>query len=391
MNRNRVLLLLLALLFLLTACSAPQPTEPPTAAPTEPPTEAPPGQKELQNEFDAVIRKDGMQGAVYAVYRDKVVYDKGFGMADDEHANGADVLYGVASLTKQFTAACIMQLYEAKKLDLDDDLSRYFPDYAHAKEITLRQLLSLRSGIPDYSVETFDGEIVAFCTGDEEREDAVTLSADNTARENIELIRGMFLSRDLLFTPGEQFDYSDSDYALLAAIVEQVSGEAYHDYIRRHLFEPLQLEHASFIDDASDVKGAVIARADAEEFDGDYYAVKGAEYGCGDVLISPRELYQWYGGLFGGKVVSEESLRLMTENHSSEGEAGYGFGLMLSQIGDHPLVYHTGWLPSRSSIVCYLPEDDYWQLVVTNRVGGNPYQVGATLVNTAASLLLSTE
>lgn len=381
-------ILLIALLLVPTACAdgkEPQPTE---ATEAVSPTEEKVGSdKELGEAFTRIVRSDGMQGAVLAVYGGEEVYAEGFGEALDGVPNTVDTLYGVASITKQFTAACILQLYEAKKLDLDDKLSCFFPDYVHSEKITLRLLLSQRSGIPDYSVEMREGEIVAFCDGDETLSDAVTLSTDNSAAENIALIRDMVFSSDLRFTPGERFDYSDSNYGLLAAIIEKVSGMSYHDYVRAHIFKPLHIAHASFIDDFADVKDAVIAQRDRVTFSEDYYAVKGAEYGCGDLLISPRELYLWYRGLFGGKVVGEDSLKLMTANYSAEEEIGYGFGLMLATVGGSEVMYHTGWIPSCSSAVFYIPDKDYCQIVSGNRSVGNPHQVAIALLDQAVERL----
>ena len=386
--RSILSIILASLLFVLTACAGSNDTHPTEATEAVSPTEKGAGSDTgLGDAFTRIVKSDGMQGAVLAVYGGEEVYAEGFGEALDGVPNTVDTLYGVASITKQFTAAGILQLYENKKLDLDDKLNRFFPDYAQAEKITLRQLLSQRSGIPDYSVETREEKVVAFCDGDETLSEAVTLSTDNTAAENIALIRDMVFSSDLSFTPGERFDYSDSNYGLLAAIIEKVSGMSYHDYVREHIFKPLHMMHASFIDDSADVKDAVIAQTDRVAFSEDYYAVKGAEYGCGDLLISPRELYLWYRGLFGGKIIGEASLKMMTTNYSTEEGIGYGFGLMLATVGGSEVMYHTGWIPSCSSAVFYIPDKDYCQIVSGNRSVGNPHQVAIALLNQAIERL----
>ena len=235
-----------------------------------------------------------------------------------------------------------MQLYEQGKLDIDDKLGKYFPDYKYGDIISLRQLLSQRSGIPDYSVDSFDGAVWATCDNSDKK---LRIDPDGSAREHIEAIRELYLSCDLLFEPGEMFYYSDSNFSLLAAIVERVSGKSYHEYVRDNIFEPLGLKTAAFIDDHSYPEGVTVAATDRQEFDYDYFDYKGVEFGCGDIMLSPADLYRWYRSFSGGKAVRESSYKLMTTNCSDEGEPGYGFGLMIAD-GDSKALYHYGWIPA---------------------------------------------
>ncbi len=398
MKRLLILLLLLSILAGAAACSPTLPADAtidstptqkakPTQAP-EPTERLDPKIKEkLKSTFTGLIKKDGTQGAILAVYKGEEVYQQGFGEALEGVPNSPDIMYGAASITKQFTAACILQLHEAGRLSIDDKLTRYFPDYTPGEKITLRHLLCMRSGIPDFSVDSSNGRIRAFCGSQKNPDASVTLYTDVSSEKNIASIRRMFLFLEPIFKPGERFDYSDSNYSLLAAVVEKVSQMPFHDYVRKHIFKPLKMEHSSFIDDSADMRGAVIAQTDRKEFDGDYYAVKGAEFGCGDLLISPRDLYLWYRGLFGGEVLSADSLKLMTSNNSAKGELEYGFGLVLSEIGGYSLMYHFGWIPSSASIIYYLPDQDYCQVVLTNRSAGNPHQLGDMLMEKAIKLL----
>ena len=336
--------------------------------------------RKVEKAFSKIIDSDDMSGAIYAVCDGEVVYDKGKGEAVKGTANSPDVVYAVASVTKQFTAAAIMMLYEQGKLDLDDKLDKYFPDYKYGKDITLRMLMYQRSGIPDYSVDIYDDEVLATCYGDTDIKDAVEVRDDVGAKENREEIRKMFLSRELLFEPDKYFDYSDSNYALLAEVVPIVTGVGFHDFIRRNIFDPIGMTNSAFIDEHEFLGDVVIAEPDHEEFEYDYFEYYGAEYGCGDIMLTPKDLYKWYRALFSGRVVSKENLKLITTNYSSKGELGYGFGLMISDEGDTKAVYHYGWIPSFYSSVFYVPEIDYFQTVLSNRSTGNPHKVSADLV-----------
>lgn len=327
----------------------------------------------ITQRFQASISDRGISGAVYAVYRGEVIFDSGAGMATEQLSNGSDVAYGVASLTKQFTAASVMQLFEQGKLDLNDAVGKYFPDYRYGDRICLKHLLSHRSGIPDYSVDSVDDQVVVTCWGEEDR--VLVISPDDTADVNREKIREFFLSVDLQFAPGDRYDYSDSNFALLAEIVSMVSGMPYHDYVRKNIFEPLGMEHSAFIDDHDDSVITKAAQTDRDDFSIDYYTVSGAEYGCGDILTTPQDLYRWYRGLMDHTVVTEGSYELMSDNYSGPFEMGYGFGLMISDTSESKVVYHSGYIPSYCSTVYYIPEYDYFQAVLCNHDDGDPYGI----------------
>ena len=337
-------------------------TEESTEAPTEEPTDSQ-IVAQLKDDIKNKVENSDMSAAVYVVQNGETLYDGGQGMATKEVKNSSEAVYGVASITKQFTAASILQLVADKKIDLNDRLDKFFPKYKHGKEITISQLLSMRSGIPDYYVESVENEIYVKCDG---TEDEITIDKESTREENIKAIRNLFLSQDLLFNPGEQFYYSDSNYALLAEIISQVSGMSYHEYIRKNIFEPLDMDTAAFIDD-HDYKGLVtIASTDTEEFSFNYYNYGGLEYGCGDLLCSTHDLYKWYKGLFSGKILHAKEFEMMTINHSKEGERGYGYGLSIGNSSPFTVYYHGGHIPSRYSIVYYIPECDYFEASLGN-------------------------
>lgn len=331
----------------------------------------------IQNKFATFIAEKKFSGAVYAVYHNDTIFDQGAGMATKTLKNGSDVAYGVASVTKEFTAAAIMQLAERGELKVTDKLSKYFPGYRYGDEITIWHLMAQRSGIPDYSVESEDDKVLVSCHGSEYSNIAIALN--RSAEENRDKIRTFFLSKELLFEPGEYYDYSDSNYALMAEIITRVSGMEYHDYVRENIFEPLGMEHSAFIDDYDPSVITKVAQTDRSEFNRDYFTVKGAEYGCGDVLTTPKDLYLWYRGLTSGKVVSEKTYREMTTNYSEEDELGYGYGLMVSEKGEAKVIYHYGYIPSYYSSIIFVPELDYFQVVLSNHGDGDPHLMAADM------------
>lgn len=333
--------------------------------------------QKIENKFSSFIASRKFSGAVYAVYHNNVVYDKGAGMATNKLQNGPDVAYGVASLTKEFTAAAIMQLSDKGMLKTSDKISKYFPGYRYGDDIEIWHLLAQRSGIPDYSVDSLDDKVVVTCFNDEKSE--IVLRTDASAEENRDKIRAFFMSEELLFEPGSYYDYSDSNYALLAEIVTRVSGMDFHDYVRQNIFEPLEMTKSAFIDDYDPSVITEVAQTDRSEFNRDYFTVKGAEYGCGDILTTPKDLYLWYRGFTSGKVVSDESYQAMTRNYSMEDELGYGYGLMISDTSEKKVIYHYGFIPSYYSSIIFVPELDYFQVVLSNHGNGDPHLMAADL------------
>lgn len=332
---------------------------------------------DIETRITDYVGRMNISGSVLIVDHGETVLDFAQG---DYTGKGSDIKYGVASVTKQITATCIMKLYEENKLDIDDTLDNWFPEYRHAKKITVRQLLCQQSGIPDYSVETKDGDAWVFTDNSAYM---TMVKPGNSAHTNRKIIRDMIFESDLLSEPGTEFYYSDSNYALLATIVENVSGISFHAYVRDNIFVPLGMS-AAFIDDYEYGKDVVVATTDRDEFEDDYYLYKGVEFGCGDMLASTNDLYKWYKGFTRYKIVSKSSYELMTENYSPEGDLGYGYGLMISDEGDSKVLYHYGYIPSFYSSIFMVPEKDLFVSVLGNHGKGYPHTVAYIITETYA-------
>ena len=129
-----------------------------------------------------------------------------------------------------------MILRDQGKLSVDDTIDKYFPEYSKGKDITIKHLLTMRSGIRDTVGEGFAG----------------TLPYTNTEEKNTTLIKEWIFGESLLFEPGSAFRYSNSNYILLADIVEQASGQYYNDFLREYIFDPLDMKHTGLITEVPD-------------------------------------------------------------------------------------------------------------------------------------------
>ena len=170
----------------------------------------------------AVLARTTTPGAVIAVYRHgEPVYVHAYGLSDREDKTPATVAthYEIGSITKQFTAAAVLQLQEAGKLDINATLATYLPNAPHASEVTLKQLLSHTSGMPEY----LDGPDV--------EQWAVKPATFGQIMARIK-------DKPLDFAPGSRWSYSNSGYAMLGRVIEVTSHESYEHYVKTHLLAP---------------------------------------------------------------------------------------------------------------------------------------------------------
>ena len=188
--------------------------------------------KQLDDLLNKYTQYGQFNGSVLVADQGKIIYKKGFGMANMEWdiPNAPDTKHRLGSITKQFTAMLIMQLVADGKLDLQSPVSKYLPDYSHVNgdKITIHQLLNHTSGTPNYtSFPKFFKE----------------MSRNSyTPTEMLET----FADSTLNFTPGERFAYSNSGYILLGAIIEKVTGKSYEKVLQEKIFDPLKMKDTGY-------------------------------------------------------------------------------------------------------------------------------------------------
>jgi D-alanyl-D-alanine carboxypeptidase len=280
------------------------------------------------------------------------IYERGYGFRDLARHIPADVgtVYNIASCTKQFTAAAIMLLQQDGKLKLSDRLSRYLPEFRLGANITLQELLTHTSGIPDYA-------------------DLNNLSHNATARQFVDLVAAAPLD----FPAGTHFEYSNTNFVILGMIVEQVSGMSYSEFLSRRIFGPQGMKSTStrVIPD-SQPDGAI-----GYTYDGKIVPAPQTPddlgYGDGTVNTSADDLVKWDAALDGGDVVNAASWRAMTRAplHTGYGpRGGYGYGLDLSTLYGHREVSHEGFNIGFASVNATFPDDHLEIIALSN---GDPF------------------
>jgi CubicO group peptidase (beta-lactamase class C family) len=284
----------------------------------------------------------------------KPVYRNAFGKADLELnvPMTTDMVFNLASITKQFTAVAILQLVESGKIRLQDSLQQYVPDYpSHGRTITIENLLTHTSGIKDYLQIDYSGLFM-------ER-------WDFSPKQLID----SFKSRPLEFEPSTRFSYSNSGYYLLGYIIEKVSGERYQQYIRNHLLLPLGMTH-SFFDSA----GIIIPnrvrgyRKEGEEFRHEDFWSPTIEYSAGGLISNADDLLKWHTGLRSNRLLSAQSLNKATTSFRLRDgkEAGYGYGWFLRKSNGIRSIEHGGGIPGFTTNEVYFPDEDIFMVILTN-------------------------
>ncbi len=277
-------------------------------------------------DFNKYISDYRFKGTVYYKLGNDFEYISKSGMADyDAHKeNSIDTAYYVGSITKQFTAAAVMLLTEQNKLSLDDTLDKFYPKATQYKSVTIKNLLSMTSGIKSYMCS--DGYIDADVYSKDELE--FNISKDNSAKENKSEILKWILSQDLLFEPDSSFSFSDSNYYLLGDIIEKVSGKFYESFLSENIFKPVAMDSTSF----SPSKKLAVGYQYGGEYDWIHY--KGVGYSSSGMITTVSDILKWVYALDENKVISKESLDQMFTPYKN----GYGFGMFVnndkaSQLG----------------------------------------------------------
>jgi len=306
---------------------------------------------------------------------DDVLMVKAYGLADIEHdvpATG-ETVYRIGSLTKQFTAAAVMQLVEAGKIGLDDPITDYLPDYpTQGYDVTIRHLLQHTSGIKSY-------------TGLEAWRPKVPL--DLTDEELVAL----FKDEPFDFAPGEKFLYNNSGYYLLGMIIEQASGESYREYMQTHLFQPQGMTGSSYCDERPIIPGRAEGYvAQDGELLNDAPLSMNQPGAAGALCSTTWDLLAWTADLREGEVVSEESYHLMTTKGvlNDESETGYGFGLAINSLEGHDRVAHGGGINGFNTAMAHYPGADLDVIVLSNTEGPHAGRVARDIAKWALGVPL---
>ncbi len=296
----------------------------------------------------------GFGGAALVEKDGAIVLQAGYGYANREQQwpFTAKTVAQIGSITKQFTAMAVVDLWRQGRLDFADPLSKHLPDLpAQAQSLTIHQLLTHTAGLADYS-------------------------GDDFASRTREQLLTQALAVPLLHAPGAKRAYSNMGYSVLGALVEICSGTSLEDSLRRRFFEPLGMERTGYL--LSDVPAEHLATGyqggqpqgviseQIAALHGDYWNLKGN----GGMQSTLLDMHRWYRALAEGPVISDEMRAVVLQPYAPEGTGGYGYGWFVHRTytGELGRVSHAGsdgvfwsafvWLPAARAFVYLVTNSD---------------------------------
>lgn len=344
------------------------------------------------------VEKDG-PGITATVIKDgRVAYRKSLGFADLDSRRaikaGTQFLFG--SVTKQFTAMAIMILRDRGKLQLEDPLSKFCPEFpAYARTITIRHLMNHTSGLPDYE-ELLLGKVdydKLFQSSKSPRAAHEFTSA--------EALLALSHQPKLNSPPGEKFEYSNSGYVVLAQIIERLSGMRYAEFLKHNIFDPIEMRGALVVDERHQTVRRLAPGYGKRNgrWQDIAYTPENYIYGEDGIYGTIDDLQKWDQALYSDKLVSRSAVEMMFQpGRTNDGKdsdtymteilkrpTSYGFGWFITSFGETLEVEHGGFWSGYRSYIIRQPSRRLTAIVLMNSADDQIGAVAHELIDIAAS------
>ena len=291
--------------------------------------------------------------SVSVIYKGKIVYEKGYGMANLQ--NGFPILpetnFRLASITKQFTALSVLMLENDGRLSLEDEIIRYFPELDHyAEEITIKNILQHTSGLLDY--EDFVDE------------------SDTVQLKDKDVLKILVQQDSLYFSPGSEHRYSNSGYAVLGLLIEKVSGKRFADFLKERIFDPLMMKNSiAYEKGISEITNRAFGYTKTDTgFVFTDQSLTSAVLGDGGIYSSAADLFKWDNEVNSPTLLPPEKFReVFNKGKTNNGEEfDYGLGWRLDPYKNYIRHYHTGGTKGFTNIYMKIPELDLTIILLMN-------------------------
>lgn len=312
----------------------------------------------IQDQIDAIIEKaineNQLVGASVGVMRhNEVIFARGYGYADlNKKVEATEhTVYQVGSITKQFTALAVMMLVEQGKVNLNDIMLDYLPNYPQRNhKVTIDQLLNHTSGIKSYTdIEKF-----------------WEISERDLSREEIV---DLFSSEPVEFSPGENYQYNNSGYYLLGMIIENVSGISYADFLKANVWQSLEMFDTHYLEKNKNVENLATGY---DHKDNEFVLARplGMDnpFSGGSLGSSVLDLLKWQTALNENQLISRQSYNKMIEPGLLTGgkHTTYGYGFFMSNLNGHRKIEHGGTINGFRAQLSYYPDDGLTVTVLCN-------------------------
>lgn len=328
-----------------------------------------PARKDYTPVFDSLIKAYSVSGkfngTVLVARKGEIVYMKSAGYRDAEKKtpHSSEDIYQIGSVTKQFTAAVIMQLQNEGRLSVNDKLSKYFKQLPNADKITIEHLLTHTSGLFNYT------------------DDTVLLKSDVTKHYTRDQMISIFSMYKPDFEPGTKWNYSNTGYSMLGYIIEKVTGKPYEKVVRERILQPLGMDQSGF--DYTHLKNEHKSKG--------YYSIsEGAvapaptvdstiAYSAGALYSTVNDLLKWERGIATEKILPAASWQKIFTPYKNN----YGYGWSVGKAFGKAYMAHSGGIHGFSAFIMRIPQDELVSIVLDNGSGSASGIIARQLINIA--------
>ena len=304
----------------------------------------------------------GFNGSVLIGHKGKIIYERYWGLSnkakdiDLSHESSSQL----ASTSKTFTGAAILYLHQQKYLNIDDPVKDYLPTFPYAN-ITIKMLLNHRAGLPDYT-----------------RWGKPYIQNPKVPISNKQLLAIFAKYKPALgFKPDTRFNYSNSNYAMLALIIEAVTDLNYRDFMKKYIFDPLGMKH-SFVFDPAKGLPAYATISYKYNWAVEPYTYADGIYGDKGIYSTVQDMYRWDQSLYQNKFLSNETLELAYGPCSFEkgGIKNYGLGWRMFCYPDgDKVIYHNGWWHGNNTVFYRFIKDNFTVIILGNKYNSGIYKM----------------
>ena len=322
---------------------------------------------EISEKFlDATLLRYNFNGAILIAKNGVPVYERYIGFRDMRTKDSltAETPLQIASTSKPFTAAAVLKLVQEGKLDLNAQLEHLFPDFPYPG-ITVKMLLNHRSGLPNY--------LYFMENGGWERRKLAT---------NADVLDALYTMKPAkAYRPGVRFNYCNTNYVLLALIIEKLTGQSYADYMRINFFEPLKMNNTYVltINDSSRITPSFdgYGRPWALDF-------SDGPYGDKNIYSTPRDLLKWDQAWYGNALLQQPLIDSAFTSYSHERRSIHNYGLgwrLLELPNEKKVIYHNGRWHGFNSAFARLTDEKVTIIILTNKFNRNVYPIARKMYN----------
>ena len=338
---------------------------------------------EVKAKYETILGNKGFSGQILIAKNGEIIFEdyKGYSNYSDKTAILPETPIHLASISKTFTGMAALKLWEEEKLDLKAPVTKYIAGFPY-KEVTIEQLLSHRSGLPDY---TYFMEPNKYKTVKVKNKRGRWVKKLKLIKAETPFRQGLYNNQDVLdymvtkrpapaAMPNRVFKYCNTNFVVLALIIEKITGQDFPTYMAETIFKPLKMENtyvfsAKSIDKYTPSYNARMVPYKIEKYD--------CIYGDKNVYSTARDMYLWDKALTEGSYVKESTLEMAYQPQSPINKYHHNYGLgwrILAKPNEERLVYHNGWWHGNNTVFTRLISESATIIILGNKFNRSIYK-----------------